>query len=187
MKTVNKEILGFSVGVVGVAETIPEFVEAAGSEERLVDLANNYVLFHQHFTKLRNAIVKTLVELTGIKLETEEKDGKTIITETAEEYVGRLEEESANPLQFADQVNSAVGAMPVDYKQPVRGLGTTKVAQKWLAYYDAMVEAGKLDAFVEKHDLTLPADEEAAKIVVANKVKEIVTHAQQAALKTALA
>lgn len=187
MKTLNKELLGFNVPITGVAETLPELVAACGSEERVVALANNYVLYHQHYTKVRDGMIAKLLELTGKKLETNEK-GK--VTETNEEFIGRAEEETEGGLaQFESAIAEVVAGIAVDYSQPVRGVGEgSVVAKKWLAYYDKLVEESKLDAFISKHELDVSGlDEEATKIVVAKKVKEIVTRAQQDAVAKATA
>lgn len=181
MKSVNKEILGFNVPVSGVVETLAEAVQAAGSEERVVDLTNNYVLFHSHFGKLRTAIVKKLVELTGVKQEVD-KDGK--IVETDQEYVSRLEDEGVQLEQFTDAIAALVASVPVDYTQTVRGTGEgSKIAKKWLAFYDAMVEQNKLETFCAKNKIaTEGVSEEELRVIVAAKVKEIVTAAQRNAL-----
>ena len=64
--------------------------------------------------------------------------------------------------------------------------GTAKPAKKWLAYYDAMVEKGVLEQFVAKHQIdTADLDDEAVKIAVANKVKELITKAELAARQAA--
>lgn len=184
MKTLNKELLGFEVPIVGVAENLAELVELCGGEDRVVALANNYVLYHQHYTKGRDLIIKTLVEKSGIKLEVDDK-GK--VTEQDTEYVGRIEEELKGLSQFEADVASALETLSVDYKQPVRGIGGTgAVAKKWLAYYDGLVEDGKLDTFVAKHELDLEGlDDEGVKNLVAKKIKEVVKRAEQAALAAA--
>lgn len=184
MKTVTKEILGFNVPVTGVAESLDEAVQLAGGDNaRVLDAANNYILFHQHFGKLRTTIVKKLEELTGVARE-KDKDGK--ITEKDAEYIGRLEDSGIQLAQYESQIAEVVGALPVDYKQAVRGTGEGSApAKKWLAYYDAMVEEGKLEAFATKQGLELTGDVEQDKVLVANKVKEIVTLAQRQALAAA--
>lgn len=186
MKTLNKELLGFEVPIVGIAETLDELVAACGSKERVVDLANAYVLFHQHYTKGRNAIIDVLVKQTGKSMEADEK-GK--VTEKDLEYVGRIEEELGPEglVPFEAAVVAAMENLPVDYAQPVRGTGVgAVVAKKWLAAYDDLVQRGKVDAFVDKYGVDLDGlDEDGKKLAIAKKIKEEVTRAQAAAMSAA--
>jgi len=189
MKSVTKEILGFE-GTIQIAESVSELVQLAGNEERVVGLANNYILFHSHFSKLRTLIVKELEKLTGIKREVD-KDGK--ITENDAVYIGRLEDEKVDLAQFKDQIAALVAAQAVDYTQTERGSGeSAKPAKKWLAYYDALKANDgtdvlpSLSSFCAKHDIaTEGVSEDDLRIVVANKVKAIVDAAQKVALQTA--
>lgn len=192
MKSVTKEILGFNVQVSGVAETLAEAVAAAGGgdagEQRVLSAVNNYVLFHQHFSKLRNLIVAKLEKSTGIS---RLKDSDEVITEKDVAYIGRLEEEGVALAGLEAEISDAVAAVPVNYAAPVRGEGgSTKVAKKWLAYVDALEQAGKVEGFINKHKLadTLEGlDEEGRKVVIANKIREVVTAAEKAAAQSMLA
>jgi hypothetical protein len=186
MKSVNKEILGFNVPVSGVVETLDEAVLAAGSPERVVDMFNNYVLFHQHFGKIRTAVVKKLEELTS-KPRTQDTEGN--VDEKDSEYIARLEEEGVNLSEFESVIGELVAGMPVDYKQPVRGSGgSSTVAKKWLAAVDTLIEEGKYERFVAKYKLDFDGlSEDEQKQVAARKVKEVITNAQRAALAAATA
>lgn len=194
MKSVNKEILGFNVPIAGVAETSAELVSACGSDERAVELANNYILYHVHFSKVRSKIVAKLEELTGVKREGQEEgegeDKKFVVTEKDQEYIGRLEEQLGEAGLKAHEgvIAAMVGAMNVDYTQSARGSGVAAApAKKWLAYYDALVEKGKLQDFIAKHSIaTEGLTDEAIKLSVVNKVKTLVTEATRAALAAAV-
>lgn len=188
MKTETRELLGFNVPVVGIAETLPELIAAAGSEEAIVKDANNQTLAHSHFTILRRVITKTLVQLTGIKLKTIKEGDKEVIDETDGEYRARLESEVGEDVleSYASAIADACGKVLVDYTPGVRGAGGSATpAKKWLAYYDQLVAENKLDAFCAKHGITGVDDE--LKFAVANKVKQIVTTKMQEAAKQALA
>lgn len=188
MKSVNKEILGFNVAVTGVAETLSELEAACGNSERAVELANSYIMFHVHFSKVRAEIIKFLEGKTGIKRETktvgEGDDAKQVITEKEAEYIGRLEDQVAGGLsQYNEEVASLVAAMPIDYTKSTTSSVPTAPAKKWLAYYDGLVEAGKLEAFIAKHNIAVDGlTDEAIKLAVVTKVKDLVTKATQAAL-----
>ena len=191
MKTVTKEILSFEVPVPGVVETLAEAVVSCGNEERALNFLNNYVLFHSHFTKLRSKIIAKLVELTKIPLLTEKKGEKDVIIENDGDYIARLEAELGEGAltQYTEQIAAVSSGLPVDYSVAIRGAASNSMpAKKWLAYYDAMVEQGKLDAFIAKQglDLAADADEDTVKRTVANKVKELVTKAELAARQQAL-
>jgi len=189
MKTVTKDILGFELPIPGVADSLAEAAQKSGSEERALAYLNNYVLFHSHFTKLRSKVVAKLVELTRIPMLTEQKGEKTVVIETDGDYIDRLESELGEGalLQYAPHIIAVSEGFPVDYSVSIRGTsGTAKPAKKWLAYYDAMVEKGVLEQFVAKHQIdTTDLDDEAVKIAVANKVKEIITKAELAARQAA--
>lgn len=188
MKTITRELLGFEVPLNGVAETLQEIVSAAGDESRVVDLANNYVLFHVYYDTVRDKIVETLEKLSGKKLERNEKN---VVTEKYTEYIARLEDDedikaSGGLAQFESQVVEAVNALNVDYTKSVRGVGDGTPAKKWLAYVDQLVADGKLERFIEKHGLDIEGlDKDGVAVVVARKVKEVVTMAQRAALRAA--
>lgn len=188
MKTITRELLGFEVPLNGVAETLEEIVSAAGNDTRVVDLANNYVLFHGHYDTVRDKIIETLVKLTGKKLETDDK-GK--VTEKNTEYIARLEEDddvkaAGGLAAYESQIVEAVNALTVDYTKTVRAAGDSAPAKKWLAYYDQLVADGKLDKFIAKHEIDISGlDDEAIKVLVARKLKEVVTNAQRAALAAA--
>lgn len=194
MKTENRELLGFTVPINGICETLAEAITAAGSEDAVLKDYNNNVLAHSHYTIARRAIVNKLIELTGVKMKTETTgtgdSAKTVVVEKESEYIARLETELGEETlkEFNSQIASVVGAIPVDYTPGVRGAGATAApAKKWLAYYDQLVTEDKLDAFCSKHGITVEGkDVEVLKVEVANKVKEIVTAKLAAAAKQAL-
>lgn len=192
MKEVTKEILGFKVKI-QVAESVAELIQLAGSEERVVDLANNYILFHSHFSKARTAIVKKLEELTTIKREVD-KEGK--VTEDDKPYVGRVEDElggTGSLSKFDTDIATLVAGMKVDYTQTERGTGDSAApAKKWLTYYDALKandgtdQLPSLSSFCAKYEIaTDGVSEDDLRIIVANKVKSVVDAIQKAAVKSA--
>lgn len=208
MKTETRELLGFNVPVVGVCETLAELVAACGSEEAVVKDGNNQTLAHSHFTILRRAIVKKLVELTGFKqkiydgntdeeLTTEAavKAAKTTRLEKDAAYIGRIEEELggvkdgvSSLKKFEDEVAAVCAAIKVDYTPGTRGAGGASTpAKKWLAIYDQLVTESKLDTFCQKYGIDQSTDEETLKIAVANKAKEITIAIQERAMREAMA
>jgi hypothetical protein len=189
MKTENREILGYTVPIVGIVETLAEAVAAAGSEETVLKDYNNNVLAHSHYTIVRRAITKKLVELTGIKQRTEKDGDKDVIVERDAEYKARLESELGEEevAKFEKAIAEVIGAMPVDYTPGTRGAGGTAApAKKWLDYYDQLVTEKRLDAFCQKHSIDQSVDEAQLKNTVALKVKEVVTAKMEAARKQAL-
>lgn len=191
MKTETRELLGFNVPVVGVCETLAELVAACGSEEAVVKDGNNQTLAHSHFTILRRAIVKKLVELTGIKQKTTKDGEKEVVDEKDAAYIARIEEElggDGSLKKYEAEVAAVCAAIKVDYTPGTRGAGGASTpAKKWLAVYDQLVAESKLDAFCQKYGIDQSTDEESLKIAVANKAKEIVTALQEKAMKEALA
>lgn len=195
MKNIEKEILGFTVPIIGVCETIGELTTASGSEAQVVADCNMQVLAHSHYGVMRNVVVKVLEAATGIK----RKTSKNKLTkeneddETHGKYVARLlldtglsEEQLVE--QHASAVAAEAGKVPVDYTPGVRGSGEDAIpAKKWLNYYDQMVAENKVDLYVAKFgiDPTLTGDE--LKYALANGAKKKVLAAQQAAAATALA
>jgi hypothetical protein len=189
-KSIKKEILGFTVLVVGVAESLKEAVELAGSEEVVLNDFNNQVLFHSHYTGLREKIVSKLAELTGIPRLTEKKGDKDVIVEKDAEYIARLESQIGEDGLKAHEsaIAELVAGIPVDYKPGTRGTGTSGVpAKKWMAVYGQLKTEGKLDAFAAKYSVTLTGDEEADTILIAHKAKEVVDAIQKAASQQAFA
>ena len=188
MKTEVKNLLGFNVPVVGIAETLAEAVTAAQSEEAVLKDFNSNVLAHSHYTILRRVIAKTLVQLSGIKFKTVKDGDKDVIDETEGEYVARLESEVGEDVfkSYEQAVSDACAKVPVDYVPGTRGSGDgAKPAAKWLAYYDQLKAENKLDAFCSKHSIVADTEDE-LKVAVANKVKAIVTAKMTEAAKTAL-
>jgi hypothetical protein len=189
MKTENRELLGYTVPVVGIVETLAEAIAAAGSEAAVVKDYNNNVLAHSHFTILRRAaVIATLVKETGIKLKTKKVGDKDVIDEKESEYVARLESELGEETMksFGSAIADTAAKIPVDYSPGTRGSGASATpAKKWLAYYDQLVTEDKLGAFCEKHSIT-GDDEESIKFAVANKVREIVTAKEKESARQAL-
>lgn len=190
MKTENKDILGFNVPVVGIAETLNEAVAAAGSEEAVLKDFNSNVLAHSHYTILRRVIVKTLVALTGVKLLTEKEGEKEVVTETEGEYLARLRTELGEDVieNYAKDVALACSNVKVDYTPGVRGSGATaKPAKKWLDMVAQVKTEGKWDSLISKSGISTDLPEDDQVVAAANWIKAAVTAAQQAAAKTALA
>jgi len=190
MKTENRELLGFNVPIVNICETLEECIAAAGSEAEVVKTYVGDVLAHSHYTVARRHIVKTLVELTGIKQLTSKVKEKEVVTETDGEYIARLESEIGEDVlkSYEKQVAAAVGKVAVDYAPGTRGSGGSATpAKKWLAYYDALKQdETKFSAFCSKHDIDTSSDEETLKIAVANKIKDIVSAKLALAAKEAM-
>lgn len=193
MKTENRELLGFSVPVVGIAETLQEAITAAGSEEAVLKDYNSNVLAHSHYSILRRLIVATLEKVTGVKrkgvTEGEGEKAKFTVTEREAEYVARLEEELGEEGLKPHEVivREECAKVKVDYVPGKRGEGGSATpAKKWLAYYDQLITDGKLDLFCSKHGIDQTTDEETLKITVANKVKDIVSAKLAAAAKEAV-
>lgn len=188
MKTETKEILGFNVPIVGIVETLDEAISAAGSKEAVLKDYVNNVLAHSHYTVVRKVIIATLVAATGIA---QIKNEKGVVTEKDAEYIARLETQlgESGLAQYNSVVAEAVGKISVDYTPGTRGQGSANAApaKKWLAYYDELVTAEKLDAFCSKHGITQEGvTEDDLKVKVALKVKEIVTEKEKAAARSAL-
>ena len=187
MSTITKEVLGFSVPVVGVADSLTQLAEFAGSEQRALDFANNYVIFHKHLGTLRSAIVKKLVEVTGVPLLTKKEGEKEVVDETEADYIERLEEElggEGSLAKYEADIQAVCNAISVDYKVTVRGTGAgSKPAQKYLTMASAIVEAGKAEAFIAKFGLDVDdsTDDQTRLFVIANKVKAIMVEQQKAA------
>lgn len=187
MSTITKEVLGFSVPVVGVADSLTQLAEFAGSEQRALDFANNYVIFHKHLGTLRSAIVKKLVEVTGVPLLTKKEGEKEVVDETEADYIERLEEElggEGSLAKYDADIQAVCNAISVDYKVTVRGTGAgSKPAQKYLTMASAIVEAGKAEAFIAKFGLDVDdsTDDQTRLFVIANKVKAIMVEQQKAA------
>lgn len=187
MSTITKEVLGFDVPVVGVADSLTQLAEFAGSEQRALDFANNYVIFHKHLGTLRDAIVKKLIEVTGVAMLTKKEGEKDVIDETPADYIERLEEElggEGSLAKYAADIQSVCSAISVDYKVTVRGTGAgSKPAQKYLTMASAIVEAGKADAFIAKYGLDVndDTDDQTRLYVIANKIKSIMVEQQKAA------
>lgn len=193
MKTENRELLGFTVPIVNICETLAEAITAAGGEQAVLNDYNSNVLAHSHYTIARRAIIKSLVEQSGVKqltknVGTAEKPKLEVVEKDAA-YVARLESELGEDMvkSFGTKVSEAVGQIKVDYTPGTRGAGGSATpAKKWLAYYDQLVTEEKLSAFCSKHDIPQDTDEETLKFAVANKVREIVTAKMEAAAQAAL-
>lgn len=193
MRNETRELLGFKVQVTGICDTLAEVINAVGSEEGVVNDVNNQTLAHSHFTILRRKIVAKLEELSGVKRDGEwEGEGekkKWVVTEKDAAYVARLEETKGEEwLKLQEGILSSMcAAVPVDYKPGTRGAGGSATpAKKYLAYYDQMVAEDKLDLFCERHGIDSAQEEDALKVAVANKVKELLAAAQAEAMKKAL-
>ena len=193
MRNETRELLGFKVQVTGICDTLAEVIKEVGSEEGVVNDVNNQTLAHSHFTVLRRKIVAKLEELSGLKrdgvFEGEGEKKKWVVTEKDAAYVARLEETKGEEWLKSQEgtLSTMCSQVPVDYKPGTRGAGGSAMpAKKYLAYYDQMVAEEKLDLFCERHGIDSSQDEEALKVAVANKVKELLAAAQAEAMKKAL-
>lgn len=193
MRNETRELLGFKVQVTGICDTLAEVIKAVGSEEGVVNDVNNQTLAHSHFTILRRKIVAKLEELSGVKregfFEGEGEKKKWVVTEKDAAYVARLEETKGEEWLKLQEgtLSSMCAAVSVDYKPGTRGAGGSATpAKKYLAYYDQMVAEEKLDLFCERHGIDSAQEEDALKVAVANKVKELLAAAQAEAMKKAL-
>lgn len=189
MKTETRELLGFNVPVVGIAETLAEAITAAGSEAEVLKDLNNNVLAHSHYTILRRVIVKTLEQVTGVKRLTEKDGDKEVVVEKDAAYISRLETELGEDVLKSHEaaVAAKCAEITVDYRPGTRGTGEGRSpAKKWLAYYDQLVTENKLDLFCEKNNIDASQPEEDLKVEVANRVKEIVTARMAEAAKAAM-
>lgn len=199
MRNETRELLGFKVQVTGICDTLAEVINAVGSEEGVVNDVNNQTLAHSHFTILRRKIVAKLEELSGVKregfFEGEGDKKKWVIDEKDAAYIARLEgledihgKKGEEWLKLQEGTLSTMCAgVSVDYKPGTRGAGGSATpAKKYLAYYDQMVAEDKLDLFCERHGIDSAQDEDALKVAVANKVKELLAAAQAEAMKKAL-
>lgn len=193
MKTETRELLGFNVPVVGIAETLSELIAAAGSEQVVINDCNNQTLAHSHYTILRKTIVTTLEKITGVKRLTEKQGegdkAKEVVVEKDAAYIARLEEELGEDVLKSHEaaVAAECAKVKVDYTPGQRGEGSQQTpAKKWLAYYDQLLAEGKLDLFMQKHGIDATSDEETRKVTVANKVKDIVTAKMAEAARAAV-
>lgn len=185
MKEVTFDSLGFTIKATNIPTTLQEAIQLSGSEDEVLGNHIAYVDFHVHRSAVRKAIVEFLEKATGIPRNSEEKDGKTKITETENSYVNRLRLELGD--EEVDKHAPAIAELitEIDWTPGRRGGG--KLSNKWLAYYDQLVESENLDAFCEKHDIDADQPEEVLKPLVALKVKSLVEAQLKAATESALA
>jgi hypothetical protein len=185
MKTEINTIAGFDMEIGNMPETLAELVSAVGSEQDVLDLAIKFKIYHEHNTEAREKVVAFLEEKTGVKRQTKEVNGKTVVDESHNRFVSRLRAELGDEAVdgFASQIRHLCPT--VDWTPSVRGTGAgSKVAAKWLAAVDQLIEAGKLERFAAKHDIDISTEEEVWKKVVALKLKSLI-EAQQAAILAA--
>lgn len=188
MQEANKEILGFSVKI-NIASTLSELAELAGSEARAVELANNYVLFHQAFGTFRTLIVEKLEELTGIKRLTEGEGDEAEVIEKDAAYVDRLKtEHSVSLADYAEQIQAVISASPVNYKATRSGTAAPKkLAAKYITAAQELITAGKAELFATKYNLDIAGVEgDALVTLLANKVREVVIAKQREAEQNAM-
>jgi hypothetical protein len=188
MNTVVKEVLGFEVEYQNVPETLVEAVQMCGGEQRVLDALIDQVIFHKQNGIARNRIVAKLAEVTGVKPLTEKDGEKEVVVETAQKYVNRLRAELGDEIVDSNAPALRHLATQIDWSATERGSGTARVAAKWLAAVDQLVEAGKFELFCTKYGIdaaNLP--EEVLRPTVALKIKSIVEEQAAQALKNAMA
>lgn len=190
MKTETRELLGFTVPVVGMVETLQEAISAAGGEQNVLNDYLNNVLAHSHYSVLRREIVKQLEKLTGIKRKTvKEGEGdkaKDVIAEKDGQYIARLETELGEDAvkSFESAIADACGKIPVDYSVGTRGSATP--AKKWLAAVDDLITAGKFEKFLAKVGIEGDPTDESTKVAAANKIKDLVAEKAAEAMRAAV-
>lgn len=183
MKQDTNEVLGFEQVLTNVPENLAEAVSLAGGEQAVLDGFIAYTIFHRHNGRARDAIVEFLEKNTGIKPKGT-GDGKDF-TRTEKDLAFSARVRSEAPEQVAAlEASIRVLNSTVDWSPGTRGSG--KLAAKWFAYFDKMVEDGKLDAFCAKHNIDQTLEEDALKAVVASKVKQIIEAKQRAIEREAL-
>ena len=188
MQEVQKSILGFDIKV-KVASTLAELAELAGSEVRAVELANNYVLFHQAFGAFRSLIVDYLVEATGVKMLTEGEGEDEVVIEKEAAYIDRIQREHGVKLSdYAERVQAIIDANPASYKATRSAAGPKKLAAKYIDAANELISTGKAELFANKFGLDISGVEgEALVTLIANKVREVIIEQQRKAAETALA
>lgn len=189
MQEVQKNILGFDIKV-KVASTLTELAELAGSEVRAVELANNYVLFHQAFGAFRSLIVDCLVKATGVKMLTEGEGEDEVVIEKEAAYVDRIQREHGVKLSdYAEQVQALIDANPASYKATrSASAGPKKLAIKYIDAANELISTGKAELFANKYGLDISGVEgEALVTLIANKVREVIIEQQRKAAEMALA
>lgn len=183
MKQDTNEVLGFEQVLTNVPETLAEAVSLAGGEQAVLDAFIAYTTFHRHNGRSRDAIVEFLEKNTGIKPRGTGEGKDFVRTEKDLAYSARVRSEQPEKVKELEgsirMLNSTV-----DWTPGTRGSG--KLAAKWFAYYDKLVEDEKLDAFCTKHNIDQSLEEDALKAVVASKVKSIIEAKQRAIEKEAL-
>lgn len=188
MKTIVKEVLGFEVEYTNIPESLAEAVSQAGNEQEVLDCYVDQVVFHTQNGIARSAIVKALSEKLGVKPMTETVEGKEKVIETPQQFVNRLRAELGDEVVDAQASGLRHIAPTIDWTPAARGGGSTnRVAAKWLAAVDQLIEAGKYERFIAKYgiDASLPA--ELLKPTVALKLKQVVEAAAAEQLKLATA
>lgn len=172
---------GVSFTIRGLPSSLAELVEAAGSEEAVVNLALNYYLFHSHFTKVRAAVCRKVEEMTGIKRHrAPAKEGSKAVkyTEPELKYLKRAEEElqdeSLEDPKYAELLRATAEAVEVNFKKAARGAGLGgKVAAKWIDMAKEIEKAGRLEAFCERYEISLDTDMDSIYEAVGRKFKVI--------------
>ena len=194
---------------VELPSTIEELVAFCGSEAEVVKRVNNQVLFHSIFTKLRAEHDVRVGASLGLE---RFKDASGKLSETSGEFTKRVEKALLERGADEDSPYAETAEILADvwdtviapnlakfYSASVRTSGAlAKPTKKALAYFAALVEQGKLEAFAEKHGLTIETtdeDEEDALFAgytnetvstACAKIRELVRAAEEAAAKAAL-
>lgn len=184
MKQDTNEVLGFEQILTNVPETLAEAVSLAGSEQAVLDAFISYTIFHRHNGKSRDAIVEFLQKNTGIAPKGTGEGDKFVRIEKDLAYAARVRSEASDKVKELEPSIRMLNST-VDWSPGTRGSG--KLAAKWFAYYDKLVEEDKLTAFCTKHNIDQSLEEDALKAVVASKVKSVIEAKQREAEKQAFA
>jgi hypothetical protein len=188
MITLKKEILGINVAV-NVVDSLTELTAACGSDQRAIALANNHVLAHSHFAKLRKLAVESLEKLSGLKRvkpslkekgkgETEDAFVDRVITEKGEDW---FDSQKA-------ALSTSLSAIAVDYQAKIREAVASKPAKK---YFDMIAQgraAGTFDAWAARYQLDFSdcETEEQQDYKAAAFVRDLVLRKQREAKKAAM-
>lgn len=156
--------MGIEFTVSGLPATVEKFDEMAQRPGACLEAALSNYLAHNHFSKVRAAVVKALADATGIARKVEKDGDREVFAETENQYVKRAtaELESAGDSidNYMDALTEAAAAVEVDLTKQIRGAGSDKVAAKWITAAEQIRDAGKLDAVAAKLGVELGNDEE---------------------------
>ena len=182
---VEVKVLGYELSVELPYNSVEEFDSLAGKKGACLERATQNFMAHTHNARMRKAMVEKLEEVSGIKRESStDEDGKNVkYTETEQAYVSRVEAQLMGTEEWANiraEVTKAAQSVPVAL-ETIREFGPNK---QMVELARGLINEGRVDDFIAKHNLTLDTDwsnEENVK-ALAVEVKRIVEEAKKAAL-----